>query len=180
MWYNKVVREAGMMSKKTRHVVDPETGKVVGAQRTDDEKDPYDTTTPSYKFASAMYDLSGFCFFLFAVSAFAVLFIPEDWYPYAGIVAVSSGFLWCFSKLIWRYKHEIQDEKVDKFELTTARLTLICAFLTVPFGIAAFVLPNGWARYAAGVAFLSIILACIGNSAWRSERWDRKFGGKRK
>ena len=169
-----------MMSKKTYHIVDPETGKVVGAQHTDDEKNPYDTTTLGYKFASAMYDLSGFCFFLFAVSAFSVLFIPEDWYPYAGIVAVSSGFLWCFSNLIWRYKHEIVDEKVDKFELTMARLTLICAFLTVPFGIAAFVLPNGWARYAAGVAFLSIILAGIGNSAWRSERWDRKFGGRRK
>ena len=169
-----------MMSKKTRHVVDPETGKVVGAQRTDDEKDPYDTTTPSYKFASAMYDLSEFGFFLFAVSIFAVLFIPEDWHPYAGIVAVSSALLWCFSRLIWRYKHEIQDEKVDKFELAMARLTFICAFLTVPFGIASFVFPVDWARYAAGVAWLSIVLAVIGNILWRNERWDRKYGGKRK
>lgn len=168
-----------MMSKKTRHIVDPETGKVVGTRRSGEKEKHVDTTTLGYKFASAMYDLSGFCFFLFAVSAFAVLFIPEDWYPYAGIVAVSSALLWCFSRLIWRYKHEIQDEKVSKFELTMARLTLVCAFLTVPFGIASFVFPVDWARYAAGVAWLSIVLAVIGNILWRNGRWDRKYGGKR-
>lgn len=169
-----------MMSKKTRRIVDPETGKAVGTRRSGEKEEQVDTTTRGYKFASAMYDLSEFGFFLFAVSIFAVLFIPEDWYPYAGIVALPSAFLWGFGRLIWRYKHEIVDEKVDKFELTMARLTLVCFCLAVLSGIAAFVLPGDWARYAAGVAALSIILAGIGNSAWRSERWDRKFGGKRK
>ena len=167
--------------EKIYHIVDPETGKVVGTQRPEEKEKQVDTTSRGYRFSRAMYYFTESCFLLTLLAFVAVLFIPKDWHPIFGIAGVIFMILWGFGKIIWRYKlYEIENEEVDKFELTMARLTLICAFLAVPFGIAALVLPGEWARYAAGLFALSFILALIGNSVWRSEQWDRKYGGRRK
>lgn len=176
MWYNEVAREVGMMSKKTHRIVDPETGKVVGTRRSEDEKKQVDTT-PADRFDLVMSHVFMACFLLAFLSIPVSFFLPDDWGWLALIAFMVFFVLMWFSELIRRYNpYDQKNKEASKFERAMAHFTFVCSSLVVLSGIAAFVLPNGWARYAAGLAGLSIILTAIGESAWRHEKKDRESG----
>ena len=171
-----------MMSKKTRRIVDPGTGKVVDTLRPkdakkEDVKKQIDTTSLADRFELVMSHVFMVCFLLAFLSILVSFFIPDDWGWLLMISFMVFFVLMWFSELIRRYNpYDQKNKEASKFERTMAHFTFACSSLAVLSGIAAFVLPIDWARYAAGLFGLSIILAGIGNSAWRSEKKDRESG----
>ena len=171
--------------EKLYQMVDPETGKVVNTLRPEDVKKEdvkkqTNTTSPADRFDLVMSHVFMACFLLAFLSIPVSFFISDDWGWLALIAFMVFFVLMWFSELIRRYNpYDQKNKEASKFERTMAHFTFACSSLAVLSGIAVFVLPVDWARYAAGAAGLSIILTGIGESAWRSEKKDRESGDEK-
>lgn len=167
--------------EKLYHVVDPESGEVVGAQRADDKENPYDATTSSYKFARAIYyRFTVPCSFLALLCGAALFLVPDDWQPRVGMTAAIFCALIFISNFIWRYNlYEKKDTKIDKFERGMARFTLVCYLFAVLFGLVTCFVPGNWISRAATVSAIFLILACISDRIWFHKQIDGESSGEK-
>ena len=168
-----------MMSKKTYHIVDPETGKVVGTRRSGEKEKQVDTTTRADRFEFAISCVFVACLFLAILSGVAMIFIPDDWRLRIGIaIMVFSALMW-FSELIRRCNpYDQKNKEASKFERTMTYFTFACFFLAVLFGVALFLVPDGWSSRIVTLTWLFAILSAISASVWRHEKENRENGNK--
>ena len=166
--------------EKFYQVIDPETGKVVGTLRPEDVEDvkiQVDTTSPADRFDLVMSHVFMACFLLAVLSGVALVFVPDDWGWLPMIAFIAFFVLMWFSELIRRYNpYDQKNKEASKFERTMAHFTFACSFLAVLFGVALFLVPDGWSSRVGILAGVFAFLAAIGESAWRSEKKDREGG----
>lgn len=180
-FFRKKTQKEVEKAEKLYQIVDPETGEVVGTRRVGDEKNPYDTTTSSYKFARAIYyRFTVPCSFLALLSGAALFLVPDDWQPRVGMTAAIFCALIFISNFIWRYNlYEKKDTKIDKFERAMARFTLVCYLFAVLFGLATCFVSGNWISRAATVSAIFLILACISDRIWFHEQIDGESSGEK-
>ena len=168
-----------MMSKKTRRIVDPETGKVVDTLRPKDVKKQVDMTSSADRFEFAMSCVFVACLLLAVLSAVSMLFIPDDWRLRVGIAIMIFSVLMWFSELIRRCNpYDQKNKDAGKFERAMTYFTFACFFLAVLFGIALFFVPDGWSSRIVTLAWSFAILSVIGASVWRHEKEGRERDDK--
>ena len=166
--------------EKLYQIVDPEAEKVVGTLHPEDVKDvkiQVDTTSPADRFDLVMSHVFMACFLLAFLSILVSFFIPDDWGWLLMISFMVFFVLMWFSELIRRYNpYDQKNKEASKFERTMAHFTFACSSLAVLFGVALFLVPDGWSSRVGILAGVFALLAAIGESAWRSEKKDREGG----
>ena len=160
--------------EKLYHIIDPETEEVVDTLRAEDEKNQYDTTAASYKFARTVYYRFTLpCFLLAFLFGAALLFVPDNWQPRVGIAAAIFSVLMFASNFVWRYNlYEKKGKRIDKFERAAARFTLVCYLLAVLFGLATCFVPSNWISRVTTAFVILLILACISDQIWLHAQID--------